>query len=124
MGEPQEYNAQAEMARGQIAVDAVKVKIVAVDPADVLFRPYDRDFVKTDLTHWMTFLKKDRLKKIEKYALVNNPLYTDGAFPDKAVAADARRRYLLMILYREVLHGDGSPEVAQSAFNALFPPKG
>ena len=124
MPEPQEYSVHAELAKRVIAVDAVQVKVTATDPGEMLFRPYDNDIVKTDLTQWMTFLKKDRLKKVERYADRKSPFYTEGRFPDKVSADDARKRYLMVIFYREATHGDGSREVALLAVNALFPEKG
>jgi len=123
-GRPVEYNAQAEAMRRETLPGVAPIKVTVTDPGDMLLRPYDRDIVRTDLTRWMTFLKKDRIKKVERYAERKSPLYDGGVFPDKASADDARRRYLLLIMHREVLHGDGSPEVALAAFTALFPPKG
>jgi len=122
MGEPQEYNVHEELKKHERPIGMVTEKVTVTDPADLLFRSYDSDLVKTDLTHWMTFLKKDRLKKVERYADLKGAAYS--RFTDKKIAEDARRRYLALVFLRECLSVEGSSEVAMVCANLLLPPKG
>ena len=133
---PQEavvYDAQRERENSiQWNKEAVP-KIEPVEPSDLLYRKHDPRDVRAELDHWMVLLKADRIAKIRHYTDRNSPLFANpddskkpgGAvqhvFANHELAEDARKRYLLLILMKEWLHPEGSREVAEIAFNAVYP---
>lgn len=117
------YSVQDELRKDQgFRLDRPEMKVT--EPEELLFRRQDKDLVRTELFHWMTFCEKDRMKKAQMYADRNAGLYLDpNVFPDEKTAEDARKRYLTFILLREALSGAGSDKVGFIAFNGIFKEK-
>ena len=117
MPTPQMYNVHDDIAKMERAPAAPVIHEEPVDEARLLLRTHDKASIVTMLTHWMTFSEEDRDRHLRDLA-------QQKFDPDKKVNAQMRRRYLLMVIFREVMHQKGSAEVAQLAFNTLFKIKG
>lgn len=120
MPEPQTYAAQDEALKSQ----APKLNSVGtVEPIDefaMLLQGHDRGQWLSNLRAWSTFMPADRLKMTTQ--LVDMKM--EEFDPDRKIGKDRRRRYLCLIILREVFHPRGNPEVAREAFRGLFPEKG
>lgn len=117
MPKPEMYNVHEEMAKMELRPANAVIHEDPVDEGKLLLRTHDKLQIVTTLTHWMTFSEEDRDKKVRQ-------LMTQEFDPDKKVHAAMRRRYLLLVIFREVMHPKGSAGVALVAFNALFKTKG
>jgi hypothetical protein len=110
---PNEYSAHSELLKAQIPPSEPTPAIMPVDDERLLLRPYDKWDIVTELRSWMTFLYKDRQEKIKR---ITSMTYDH----DKKVNKEKRQRYLLWVIFKEVLHPDGNYEVADSALMAIF----
>jgi len=108
-----EYSAHSELLKAQIPPTEPTPAIMPVDDERLLLRPYDKWDIVTELRSWMTFLYKDRQEKIKRITAMTYDT-------DKKVNKEKRQRYLLWIIFKEVLHPDGNYEVADSALMAIF----
>ncbi len=70
--------------------------------------------LRTDLSGWMTFSKRDRLDRCKWWV----DTYVDTAMK---VTPDRRHKALCFIIFMESHHPLGDSQVAAVAFNGLFP---
>lgn len=117
MPKPEMYNVHEEMAKAERKPGNPVIHEDPVDEGRLLLRPHDRERIVTTLTLWMTLSEEDRDKKVRD-------IMVEKFDPDQRVNLQMRRRYLLLVIFREVMHPKGSPGVAQLAFNTLFKIKG
>ena len=111
--DPNTYSAHEELLKVSTKPSEPEPVVTYVDDERLLLRPYDKWDIVTELRGWMTFLYKDRQEKIKRIASTTFD-------PDKDVAKEKKRRYLLWVIFKEVLHPDGNYDVADSALMAIF----
>ncbi len=116
MPQPVSYSAQdVVMQERPAGVSPIK-EVVPTDWERFLTRSMDHWAWLRDLRLWHTYELADRLARVENLVSMRGKELDDVP----KIASDKRRRYLTIIMLREIEHPKGSAKVAQAALDALM----